>query len=95
LARLDAARGDHYRPKPAPGIAQRCVIMTAAEIAAALDGLAPGMVALQVSLIVRISVILADHDRMSNMPSSPTGTQKNRFEELVVGTLREAHPDVV
>src|SRR5271165_3310244 len=37
---------------------------------------APGMVAPQVSPIVRISVILADHVRMSNMPSSPTGTQR-------------------
>ena len=33
--------------------------------------LTAGMVALQLSPIVRISIILADHDRMSNMPSSP------------------------
>src|SRR5262249_55794056 len=34
------------------------------------------MVALQLSPIVRISVIVADHDRVSNMASSPTGTQR-------------------
>jgi adenylate cyclase len=47
------------------------------------------MVALQLSRIVRISVILADHDRMSNMPSSPTGTQRTGLRNSCLARCAE------
>jgi hypothetical protein len=49
------------------------------------------MVALQLSPIVLVSIILDYHDRMSEFAGRDA---ENRFEELVVGTLREAHPDL-
>jgi hypothetical protein len=85
---------DITTPKPAPGIAQRSTIMSAVEIAAPLDGAGSGHGCAPTIAHRPHQCHLRRPRPYEQYAEFADRDAKNRFEELVLGALREAHPEL-